>query len=53
MIKMKKAFNNNVLLAETENGNEIILMGKGIAFQKKKGDIIEEDKIQKNVSKEK
>ena len=47
MIKMKKAFNNNVLLAETENGNEIILMGKGIAFQKKKGDIIEEDKIQK------
>lgn len=44
---IKKTFNNNALLAEDEKENEIILMGRGIAFQKKSGDIVDEHKIQK------
>ena len=46
-MRVKRPFNNNVLLAETETGEEVILMGKGIAFQKKKGDAVDESKIQK------
>ena len=34
-------------MVEDENENEIILMGKGIAFQKKQGDKVDETKIQK------
>ncbi len=44
---IKKIFNNNALLAEDNQLNEIILMGKGIAFQKKNGDIVDENLIQK------
>lgn len=44
---LKKAFNNNALLALDENENEVILMGKGIAFKKKPGDVIDEALIQK------
>ena len=32
---IQKIFNNNACMVEDENENEIILMGKGIAFQKK------------------
>lgn len=46
-MKIKRIFNNNVCLVEDDSENEIILMGKGIAFQKKSGDVVDEDKIQK------
>ena len=46
-MKVKKAFNNNALLALDDHGDEIILMGKGIAFQKKAGDEVDESLIQK------
>ena len=32
-MRVKRPFNNNVLLAETETGEEVIFMGKGIAFK--------------------
>lgn len=44
---IKKIFNNNVLLAENDQQLEMILLGKGIAFQKKAGDEVDENKIDK------
>lgn len=44
---IKKVFNNNVLLAENDQQLEMILLGKGIAFQKKAGDEVDENKIDK------
>lgn len=44
---IKKVFNNNVVLAVGEDENELIVMGRGIAFQKKAGDLIDESKIDK------
>jgi len=47
MIKIHKVINNNVVLTIDKDGNEVILMGKGIAFQKKPGEFIEESRIDK------
>jgi beta-glucoside operon transcriptional antiterminator len=46
---IRKIFNNNVVLAVAlaEDENELILMGRGIAFQKKVGDLIDESKVDK------
>lgn len=44
---MKKVFNNNALLALDEKEEEVILMGRGIAFHKKAGDEVEQFAIQK------
>lgn len=44
---VKKIFNNNALLALDEHNNEVILMGKGIAFQRKSGDLVDESLIEK------
>ncbi|MFL2101483.1 BglG family transcription antiterminator LicT [Desemzia sp. FAM 23991] len=46
-MRVKKVFNNNVVLAATNEQSELIVMGKGIGFQKKSGDDIEEDFIEK------
>ncbi|MFR8086468.1 MAG: CAT RNA binding domain-containing protein, partial [Leuconostoc gelidum] len=37
---VKKTFNNNVLLADN-NGHEVVLIGKGLGFQKKVGQVID------------
>ncbi|MCR6107501.1 PRD domain-containing protein [Salipaludibacillus agaradhaerens] len=37
-----KALNNNVVVAESGDNKEVIFIGKGIGFGKKKGDIFEE-----------
>ena len=36
-MRLKKAFNNNDLLALDDNDEEVIVMGKGIAYGKKRG----------------
>lgn len=46
-MKIKKVFNNNVLLAEDDQQLEMILLGVGIAFGKKAGDDVELSKIDK------
>lgn len=46
-MEIKKIFNNNVVLAVAHDDVELILMGKGIAFQKKVGDLVDEDKVDK------
>ncbi|AHC19859.1 MULTISPECIES: BglG family transcription antiterminator LicT [Paenibacillus] len=44
---LKKALNNNVVLAEEEDAQEVIATGNGIAFNLKPGDTIDERKITK------
>lgn len=47
MVKIQKVINNNVVQILDENGKELIVMGRGIAFQKKAGELIDETKIDK------
>lgn len=47
MLKIKKIFNNNVVLVHDVLGLEQILIGKGIAFGKGKGSIVEKREIDK------
>ncbi|TDM04191.1 glucose PTS transporter transcription antiterminator GlcT [Macrococcus carouselicus] len=44
--RVEKSLNNNVLIA-TYHGDEVILIGKGIGFSKKNGDIIDTDEVEK------
>lgn len=46
-MKIKRKLNNNVAVAIDEHNNEIIVMGKGIVFQKKNGEDIDENLINK------
>lgn len=46
-MKIKRIYNNNVVMIEAENGEEMIVMGRGLAFGKKTGESIEKDKIEK------
>lgn len=43
-LRVKKVFNNNILLAEDENLLEVILMGRGIGYAMKPGDPADESK---------
>ncbi len=47
MLKIKKIYNNNIILAEDVGQLEHIVLGKGIAFNKKRGNVIEKAKIEK------
>ncbi|WP_161998716.1 BglG family transcription antiterminator LicT [Enterococcus asini] len=46
-MKIVKVLNNNVVLSKDEKDNEVILMGRGLAFQKRAGDFLEESRIDK------
>lgn len=46
-MQIKKIYNNNVLLSENNQQQEMVLMGKGLAFQKKVGDPIDKNLIEK------
>lgn len=46
-MKIKKILNNNAVISENGQEEEIIITGKGIAFGKKSGDLIDKDKIEK------
>ena len=46
-MKIKKILNNNAIISENNQTEEIIITGKGIAFGKKAGDLIDRDKIEK------
>ena len=34
-MEIKKVFNNNVVLTQHDEGQEMVIMGHGLAFQKK------------------
>ncbi|WP_339213614.1 transcription antiterminator [Ornithinibacillus sp. FSL M8-0202] len=42
-----KALNNNVIIALNNDDQEVVLIGKGIGFNKKRNDIIQEDTVEK------
>jgi beta-glucoside operon transcriptional antiterminator len=42
-----KILNNNVVVSTNDAGEEVILMGRGLAFKKKIGDVIDEDYVEK------
>ncbi|MDE6889976.1 MAG: PRD domain-containing protein [Eubacterium sp.] len=44
---VRQVLNNNLVLSKNSAGEEIIVKGKGIGFQKSKGDVIEEERIEK------
>lgn len=46
-MKIYKVLNNNVVTILNNNDKESVVMGRGIAFQKKKGDEIDESKVEK------
>ena len=46
-MKVIKVINNNVISSVDEKGSEIVVMGKGIGFQKKSGDQIDDTKVEK------
>ncbi|KRL40996.1 CAT RNA binding domain-containing protein [Liquorilactobacillus nagelii] len=45
-MKIIKIFNNNVVLAD-QNSHQIVLIGKGLGFQKKPGMTIQSEKLSK------
>lgn len=47
ILKIEKVLNNNVVISLNEKGEDIIVMGSGIAFRKKRGDTIEKEKIER------
>lgn len=47
VMKILKVINNNVVSSLDHKKREIIVLGKGIGFQKSSGDDIQEDKIEK------
>lgn len=44
---IKQIFNNNVILAVDSSKNEVVALGCGIAFKKKVGDAINDNKVEK------
>ena len=46
-IIIKKVLNNNVITIINENNQEVVVMGRGIAFQKRRGDEVDESQIEK------
>ena len=47
MMKIIKIFNNNIVAALSKEYGEIIVTGSGIGFQKRAGDVLDENKIEK------
>lgn len=46
-MKILKVINNNVVSAFNEQGQEVVITGKGVGFQKKQGDTIDPEQIEK------
>lgn len=46
-MKIAKILNNNVVVVLDKNRNEQVVMGRGLAFQKKVGDALDDGKIEK------
>lgn len=44
---IKKILNNNVILSENKQQQEIVAMGKGLAFQKRANEAVDQEKVEK------
>jgi Transcriptional antiterminator len=47
IMEIKRIYNNNVVLATKEDGSDVVLIGKGLAYGSSKGDKVAEEKIDK------
>ncbi|WP_264460663.1 CAT RNA binding domain-containing protein, partial [Lacticaseibacillus paracasei] len=47
MPKIAQIFNNNVALVDLDNRGQAVVKGRGIAFQKRRGDVIPTKQIEK------
>lgn len=47
MYRILNPMNHNVALVRNKKGEELVIVGKGIIFGKKKGDFIPKDKVEK------
>ena len=47
LFRIVHALNNNVALVKNEQDDQAVVMGLGIVFQKKKGDLITPSKVEK------
>ncbi|WML50147.1 PRD domain-containing protein [Neobacillus sp. PS3-34] len=45
--KVKKILNNNVIIATHESYDEVVVIGKGIGFNRKRDDLIEDSSVEK------
>ncbi len=46
-MKILKCYNNNIVLSKNDKGEQVILIGKGIAFGLRRGDEVDQAKIEK------
>lgn len=46
-MKILKVINNNVVSAYNEQGKEVVVTGKGVGFQRKAGDLINPEQVEK------
>ncbi|XJZ27621.1 glucose PTS transporter transcription antiterminator GlcT [Bacillota bacterium Lsc_1132] len=46
-LRIEKVLNNNVLIAEHPSYEEVVLIGKGLGFNRKQGDFIETNSVEK------
>lgn len=46
-LKILRILNNNVVIALNDDGEELVLMGNGLGFQKKPGFEIDQTKVEK------
>lgn len=46
-MKILKIYNNNLVLSRNKEGTEVIVKGNGIGYQKKKGQEIDSDRVEK------
>lgn len=49
-MKVHKILNNNVIVTLDKLGHELIIMGRGVGFKKKEGDIVDQTLIEKQFS---
>ncbi|MFP3123776.1 PRD domain-containing protein [Ectobacillus funiculus] len=49
-MQITRVLNNNTVLCEDEKNNELIVIGRGLAFQKRPGDYVDQEKIEKKFS---
>lgn len=44
---IEKVLNNNMVISRNQDGREVILKGKGIGFNRKKGDCVEPAQVER------
>lgn len=47
MLQVAKVLNNNIAVVVDARGSDCIAMGRGIAFGRKRGDLIDEDSVER------